>query len=102
MPHRKQPAPPTPWSKNLAQPKIDETAYIHSFSNIIGDVRVGANVLVAPGTSIRADEGTPFFIGAGTNIQDGVVIHGLEQGRVIGDDQQNYSVWIGKNVSITH
>ncbi|MCL2933626.1 MAG: ribulose bisphosphate carboxylase small subunit [Trichodesmium sp. MAG_R03] len=102
MPHRKQPAPPTPWSKNLAQPKIDDTAYVHSFSNIIGDVRIGANVLVAPGTSIRADEGTPFFIGAGSNIQDGVVIHGLEQGRVIGDDQQEYSVWIGKNASITH
>ena len=102
MPHRNEAAPPTPWSKNLAQPKIDETAYIHSFSNIIGDVRVGANVLVAPGTSIRADEGTPFSIGAGTNIQDGVVIHGLEQGRVIGDDQQKYSVWVGNNVSITH
>lgn len=102
MPHRNEAAPPTPWSKNLAQPKIDETAYIHSFSNIIGDVRIGANVLVAPGTSIRADEGTPFSIGSGTNIQDGVVIHGLEQGRVIGDDQQKYSVWIGENVSITH
>lgn len=95
-------APPTPWSKNLALPKIDDTAYVHSFSNIIGDVRIGANVLVAPGTSIRADEGTPFFIGAGSNIQDGVVIHGLEQGRVVGDDQNSYSVWIGKNVSITH
>ncbi len=102
MSHRNEAAPPTPWSKNLAQPKIDDTAYIHSFSNIIGDVRVGANVLVAPGTSIRADEGTPFSIGSGTNIQDGVVIHGLEQGRVIGDDQQKYSVWIGNNVSITH
>jgi len=102
MPHRKQPAPPTPWSKNLARPKIDDTAYVHSFSNIIGDVRIGVNVLVAPGTSIRADEGTPFFIGAGSNIQDGVVIHGLEQGRVIGDDEQEYSVWIGKNASITH
>ncbi|NES05577.1 MAG: carbon dioxide concentrating mechanism protein CcmM [Okeania sp. SIO2F4] len=102
MPHRNEAAPPTPWSKGLVQPKIDETAYIHSFSNIIGDVRVGANVLVAPGTSIRADEGTPFSIGSGTNIQDGVVIHGLEQGRVIGDDQQKYSVWIGNNVSITH
>ncbi len=102
MPQRNQPAPPTPWSKDLAQPKIDDTDYIHSFSNIIGDVRIGANVLVAPGTSIRADEGTPFYIGAGSNIQDGVVIHGLEQGRVIGDDQQQYSVWIGKNVSITH
>ena len=95
-------APPTPWSRNLAQPTIHETAYVHSFSNIIGDVWVGANVLVAPGTSIRADEGTPFHIGAGTNIQDGVVIHGLEQGRVAGDDRKEYSVWIGDNASITH
>ncbi|MBE9142680.1 ribulose bisphosphate carboxylase small subunit [Planktothrix mougeotii] len=95
-------APPTPWSKNLAEPKIDPTAYVHSFSNIIGDVRIGAHVLVAPGTSIRADEGSPFAIGENSNIQDGVVIHGLEEGRVKGDDGQNYSVWIGKNSSITH
>lgn len=95
-------APPTPWSKSLAQPQIDETAYVHSFSNIIGDVKVGSNVLIAPGTSIRADEGSPFCIGAGSNIQDGVVIHGLEQGRVVGDDQKQYSVWIGNNTSITH
>jgi len=95
-------APPTPWSKNLAEPKIHETAYVHSFSNIIGDVEIGANVMVSPGTSIRADEGSPFHIGEGTNMQDGVVIHGLEQGRVVGDDQKKYSVWIGKNVSITH
>jgi carbon dioxide concentrating mechanism protein CcmM len=59
-------------------------------------------VIIAPGTSIRADEGTPFFIGENTNIQDGVVIHGLEQGRVIGDDGKNYSVWVGKDASITH
>ncbi|MBW4560654.1 MAG: ribulose bisphosphate carboxylase small subunit [Mojavia pulchra JT2-VF2] len=95
-------APPTPWSRNLAEPKIHESTFVHSFSKVIGDVRIGANVIVAPGTSIRADEGTPFFIGENTNIQDGVVIHGLEQGRVIGDDQEQYSVWIGKNASITH
>ncbi|KGF73294.1 cytochrome C biogenesis protein CcmM [Neosynechococcus sphagnicola sy1] len=95
-------APPTPWSKNLAQPKIHESAFVHSFSNIIGDVRIGANVLVAPGTSIRADEGTPFYVGEGTNVQDGVVIHGLEQGRVVGDDQSHYSVWIGSDTSIAH
>jgi carbon dioxide concentrating mechanism protein CcmM len=95
-------APPTPWSKNLAEPKIDPSAYVHSFSNIIGDVRIGANVLVAPGTSIRADEGNPFHIGDNTNIQDGVVIHGLEQGRVEGDDGEQYSVWVGDNSSITH
>ncbi|MEH2260056.1 MAG: ribulose bisphosphate carboxylase small subunit [Nostoc sp.] len=95
-------APPTPWSRNLAEPKVHETAFVHSFSNVIGDVRIGANVIVAPGTTIRADEGTPFYLGENTNIQDGVVIHGLEQGRVIGDDQNKYSVWIGKNACITH
>jgi len=95
-------APPTPWSKNLAEPKIHDTAYVHSFSNIIGDVHIGSNVMIAPGTSIRADEGTPFYIGSGTNIQDGVVIHGLEQGRVKGDDGNSYSVWVGENTSLTH
>lgn len=95
-------APPTPWSKTLAEPTIDRSAFIHSFSNTIGDVKIGANVIVAPGTSIRADEGTPFYIGENTNLQDGVVVHGLEQGRVRGDDQKQYSVWIGNNASITH
>ncbi|MEW5858521.1 MAG: ribulose bisphosphate carboxylase small subunit [Cyanobacteriota bacterium] len=95
-------APPTPWSKSLAEPKIDASAYVHSFANIIGDVRIESNVLVAPGTSIRADEGAPFHIGEGTNIQDGVVVHGLEKGRVVGDDNQEYSVWVGKNASLTH
>ena len=94
-------APSIPQSK-LTEPKIDQTAYIHSFSNIIGDIRIGANVTIAPGTSIRADEGHPFYIGAGTNVQDGVVIHGLEQGRVVGDDNNSYSVWVGNNASLTH
>ncbi|MBE9222590.1 ribulose bisphosphate carboxylase small subunit [Cyanobacterium stanieri LEGE 03274] len=98
----KMAAPPTPWSKDLAEPRVDETAYVHSFSNLIGDVKVGSHVMVAPGTSIRADEGTPFYIGDDSNIQDGVVIHGLEQGRVRGDDGKDYSVWIGKESCITH
>lgn len=95
-------AVPTPRSKNLAEPKIEKTAYVHSLSNITGDVYIGSNVTIAPGTSISADRGSPFYIGEGTSVQDGVVIHGLEQGRVIGDDKKHYSVWIGKNVSITH
>ena len=95
-------APPTPWSRSLAEPQISQTAFVHSSSSIIGDVVVGANVIIAPGTSIRADEGTPFYIGENTNIQDGVVIHGLEQGRVFGDDNNEYSVWIGQDASITH
>ena len=95
-------APPTPWSKGLAEPDIHHTAYVHSFSNIIGDVRVGENVMIAPGTSIRADEGHPFYIGDDTNLQDGVVMHGLEEGRVVGDDGDSYSIWVGNRSSLTH
>ncbi|NES80387.1 MAG: carbon dioxide concentrating mechanism protein CcmM [Moorea sp. SIO2B7] len=51
---------------------------------------------------ILAYEGYPFYIGESTNIQDGVVIHGLEQGRVVGDNGKEYSVWIGDNTCITH
>jgi carbon dioxide concentrating mechanism protein CcmM len=99
---RSSASPPTPWSKSLAEPRIHPTAYVHAFSQVIGDVHIGANVMVAPGTSIRADEGNPFFIGESSNIQDGVVIHGLEEGRVVGDDNNPYSVWIGNDTSITH
>lgn len=95
-------APASPWAKNLAEPHIDQTAYIHSFSNLVGDVRVGARVSIAPGTSIRADEGTPFRIGEDTLIQEGVVIHGLDQGKVLGDDQVEYSVWIGAGACLAH
>ncbi|AFY55289.1 isoleucine patch superfamily enzyme, carbonic anhydrase/acetyltransferase [Rivularia sp. PCC 7116] len=95
-------APPTPWSNDLSEPRIHETAFVHSFSHIIGDVEISSNVIVAPGSSVRADEGAPFFIGENTNIQDGVVIHGLEQGRVLGDNKKEYSVWIGKDSCITH
>lgn len=99
---RSSAAPPTPWSQSLAEPDIHHSAYVHSFSNIIGDVRVGKNVMIAPGTSIRADEGHPFYIGDDTNIQDGVVMHGLEQGRVNGDDGEAYSIWVGSRSSLTH
>ena len=99
---RTKAASPTPWSDDLKTPQVDKSAYVHSFSRLIGDVKVGANVFVAPGSSIRADEGTPFYIGDSSNIQDGVVIHGLEKGRVVGDDGKEYSVWIGNNTCITH
>jgi carbon dioxide concentrating mechanism protein CcmM len=99
---RQAASPPTPWSQTLARPRVDQSAYIHVSTSVIGDVAIGANVMVAPGVSFRADEGSPFYIGASTNIQDGVVIHGLADGRVKGDDHLDYSVWIGAKTSITH
>ncbi|NEQ96807.1 MAG: carbon dioxide concentrating mechanism protein CcmM [Cyanothece sp. SIO2G6] len=102
MPLRHQPAPLTPWDHDQDKPTISASAYVHAQCSLIGDVYLGENVMIAPNTSIRADEGTPFYIGANTNIQDGVVIHGLEQGRILGDDQKAYSVWIGHDTCITH
>lgn len=93
-------APPT--LRSLTEPKIDQTAHVHSFSTMSGDVSVGAETTIAPGASIRAEKGGAFHIGQNSNLQDGVVIHGLEQGRVVGDDGNSYSVWIGKGTSIGH
>jgi carbon dioxide concentrating mechanism protein CcmM len=96
------PTAPLTRSLDLAEPKIHETASIHAFSNLIGDVHVGSKVTIAPGTSIRADQGSPFHIGDRSHVQNGVVIQGLEQGRVLGDDQNPYSVWIGDHTALTH
>ncbi len=89
-------------ARTIAEPKIHDSAYVHVFSNLVGDIRIGENVTIAPGTSIRAMDAMSFHIGANTNVQDGVVIHGLTSGRVQGDDGEVYSVWIGQNAAITH
>jgi carbon dioxide concentrating mechanism protein CcmM len=95
-------AAPTMPSRSLAAPQIHPTAQVHAFTHVVGDVRLGEQVLVAPGTSIRADEGMSFNIGPGSHLQDGVVVHGLNAGRVLGDDDREYAVWIGHNTSIAH
>lgn len=95
------PNPPTAFNPKSVCPRVHHTAYVGPFSSIIGDVTVGRNVFIAPNVSIRADEGTPFYIGVNTNIQDGVIMHGLENGRVLHDGIE-YSIYIGKEVSCTH
>lgn len=96
------PAMATTPVRSLAKPAIDSTAFVHSFSQVVGGVYVGAEVSIAPGTSIRADEGLPFYISSHCDIQDGVVIHGLGKGCVLGDDGKSYSVWLSPGVTLTH
>lgn len=95
-------APPTPRSMALVNPQIHASAYVDASSQVIGDVTIDAEVTIAPGASIRADEGAPFYVGSSVSIQDGVVIHGLKEGRVLGDNGSPYSVWIGANTSIAY
>jgi carbonic anhydrase len=74
-------------------PNIDNTAYIDPQAVIIGKIRIGRYVFVAPGAVIRADEPESFIcIGDNCNIQDRVVIHALA----------NSSVIIGENTSLSH
>jgi len=82
-------------------PEIDKTAFVSQFSSVIGDVTIRNNVYVAPNVSIRADEGTPFYIGSNTNLQDGVILHGLLNKKItVGGE--SYSIFIGNQVTIAH
>ncbi|MCC5900013.1 MAG: ribulose bisphosphate carboxylase small subunit [Phormidium sp. BM_Day4_Bin.17] len=94
-------AAPSP-QRELAEPKIHRTAYVHSFANVIGDVTVGEGATIAPGTSVRADAESPFYIGDHANIQNGVIIQGLNGATVMGDRQREYAVWIGRNSCVAH
>ncbi|WP_411739545.1 carbonate dehydratase [Peribacillus sp. S4] len=82
-------------------PKIDKTAFVSQFSSVIGDVTIRNNVYVSPNVSIRADEGTPFYIGSNSNIQDGVILHGLFNKRIL-VGTNGYSIFIGNEVTIAH
>jgi carbonic anhydrase/acetyltransferase-like protein (isoleucine patch superfamily) len=78
---------------NKKYPQVHKTAFIDSTAVIIGDVKIGKNVFVAPGAVIRADEPKSLIIiGDNCNIQDRVVIHAFSRSRVV----------IGKNTSLSH
>ena len=59
---------------NNINPAIHETAYIADDAIVIGDVEIGENASVWFGSILRGDVNF-IRIGAGTNIQDGSVIH---------------------------
>ncbi len=82
-------------------PVIHADSFVSEAAEVFGMVEIDNDVVVLPHASIRADEGSPFKICKGTNIQDGVVIHGLLNKFVeVGDKQ--YSVYIDSHCSIAH
>ncbi|TFH04067.1 MAG: carbonic anhydrase [Methanosarcina sp.] len=103
--------PVTPWNSETTEPVIDPTAYIHPQAAVIGDVTIGASVMVSPMASVRSDEGMPIFVGDETNIQDGVVLHALEtideegepvEKNLVEVDGEKYAVYVGERVSLAH
>ncbi len=66
------------FSSRVSEPIIDSTSYVHPLASVVGSVIMGKHIMVSPMASIRGDEGQPLDIGDDSNVQDGVVIHGLE------------------------
>lgn len=93
--------PVTSFVPKSYQPKVDNKSFVQPNASVIGSVTLSEGVLVSPFASIRGDEGTPIYIGKNSNVQDGVVIHGLEN-KFIEKDGEKYSVYIGENVSLAH
>jgi len=78
-------------STDSPYPRIDDSAWVAPDAVLIGDVEIGENSSVWPGTVIRADIGK-VVIGKNTNIQDNVVIH----------PNSKNGVRIGDNVTVAH
>lgn len=90
------------WSRHVrTKPKIHPTAYVHPTASVIGWVELGREVNVAADTSVRADEGAPFYIGDRSNVQDGVVLHALKDKWVLVDGRR-WAIWIGPDCSLAH
>ncbi len=80
-------------------PTLGERAYVDPAACVIGDVVLGADVSVWPGTVIRGDVNF-VRIGARTNIQDGSVVHVSHDGphAKLG----GFATLIGEDVTIGH
>lgn len=92
----------TNWLSQIRErAQLAASAFVHQKASVIGRVVLGENAHIAAESSVRADEGSPFFIGANSNIQDGVVIHALKEKwvNVAGED---WAVFIGEEVSVAH
>lgn len=77
---------------NGIAPDIHPSAFIAPGAQVIGKVSVGAKTSIWYNCVLRGDE-EAIHVGAGTNVQDGTVIH--TSGGVA-------DTWIGENVMIGH
>ncbi|MEZ7892457.1 MAG: gamma carbonic anhydrase family protein [Candidatus Wallbacteria bacterium] len=72
-------------------PEINDSAYIDDSAVIIGRVKIDADASIWPGAVLRGDI-NEIIIGAGSNVQDGAVLHVTYEQPVV----------IGKGVTVGH
>mgnify|MGYP001042896183 CR=1 FL=1 len=73
-------------------PRIAESAYIAPTATIIGDVEIGEGSNIWFGCVLRGDV-NEIRVGAGTNIQDGTVVH---------VSREKFGTYIGDDITIGH
>ncbi|PZV08858.1 MAG: acetyltransferase [Leptolyngbya sp.] len=67
-----------------------------------GQVRVDPGAVLAAGSVVRADPGSPVRLGADSTLQEGATVYGRAQGQVLGDDRSPWAVWVGDRAMLTH
>lgn len=93
--------PSTSFNVCSIYPSIDSSVFIGPFSSVIGDITIEKDVFLGCNVTLRADEGTPFYIGKKSNIQDGVIFHGLKDQQFFVNGKK-YSIYVGNETSIAH
>lgn len=73
------------------KPQLGQGVRAHETAVVIGDARLGANVSLWPQTVLRGDYNS-ISVGAGTNIQDGAVVH----------NDHTYAAVIGADCVVGH
>lgn len=87
-------------------PSVPESVFLAAGASLLGDVKLGEDVSIWPGVSLRGDV-APVRVGARTNIQDGAVLHVSPQvpcivgsGVTIGHQATVHACTIGDNTLI--
>ncbi|MEA2782034.1 MAG: gamma-carbonic anhydrase [Rhodospirillaceae bacterium] len=82
-------------------PKIAADAFIAPNAVIIGDVEIGPRASIWFGCVLRGDTNS-IRVGAGTNIQDGTVIHVNEVPEGVDPATPGYRTEIGAGITVGH
>ena len=79
-------------------PSVSPSAYVDAAALVVGSVTLGDDVSIWPMTVLRGDVNV-ITVGAGTNVQDGSVLHVTHDHP---DIPGGFALRIGKNVTIGH
>ena len=79
-------------------PTVDDTVFVDDTALVLGDVHIGEDSSIWPLTVVRGDV-NKIRIGAGTNIQDGSILHVTHPHQA---HPEGFQLCVGNNVTVGH